>query len=50
MAIAELRKMAVDIEQLMQLNESAENTKRRRQIDDVLKKCKEIEKEIQAKT
>jgi hypothetical protein len=48
MIIAELRKLASETSKLMEQNEHPTNTKRRRQIDDVLKKCEEIEKELES--
>jgi hypothetical protein len=46
MIIDELRKTAAEVENMMRLNEVAENSKRRRQIDDILSRCRDIEKTI----
>lgn len=48
MAIAELRQLAAEAKDIMGQNECAENGKRRRQIDDILNKCNEIEGKIDA--
>lgn len=50
MIIEELKKLAAEAEQLMCQNEHPSNSKRRRQIEDVLHKCDIIYRELQEQT
>lgn len=49
MLIDELRKIAAKVFSLMEGNESPENSRHRRQIEDILKKCSEVEKALNEK-